>query len=482
MSWFERLTGFTEQSPQQVRSQLKLEGSRLFSLVNGKSWDCGFFAAPMLHDLRAYDYDLTKINQEHKVPRLQVHELVADVTKLHADPSNADAIFQVASQFNLLEMASCNITPEHGVGIYEHDKTQGPACAIACGAGTIWRNYFMPLGQQIGQDANQQFDALSELGKQLGNENNKLWQMTNGYALARREGLVQISQQLGNADDAKQQSLAGFIRIGIQGNTQVTLPGCEHSVTQLYCSALPVAYSNHPIELWEDFAKLVLDAAYEATFFYALQHQKPEQRGKLFLTLLGGGAFGNKTEWIIDAIRKNLLKFAALDLDVYIVSYMYSKPEVRGLVEEFTAQFNQQKQAELDNFVKPKVLPEPTEEELLLQKRTLLSQIIEAYEPLSHLLEKAEEFLICPTCNKDYMHWGVKLDTIEVLRRIQFMTGYNFKREEGKVAMPVCYDCQTHIIEQHPFSEGDDSLDLILNGYKVRRRAKFGGVIHWVHV
>jgi len=345
MNWFERLTGFAEQSPQQVRSQLKLEGRRLFSMANGKSWDCGFFAAPMLHDLRSYDHELVQISKEHEAPRLQVHELVADVTRLHADPGNADAIFQVASQFNLLEMVSYKITPEHGVGIYEHDKTQGPACAIACGAGTIWRNYFMPLGQQTGQDSNQQFDALAELGKQLGNENNKLWQMTNGYALVRREGLIKISEQLRAANEKRWQSLAGFIRIGIQGNTQVTLPGCEHSVTQLYCSALPVAYSNHPVELWEDFAKLVLNAAYEATFFCALQRQKPEQRGKLYLTLLGGGAFGNKTEWIIDAIRNNLLKFAALDLDVYIVSYLHPKPEVSALVKEVTTLFNKQKQA-----------------------------------------------------------------------------------------------------------------------------------------
>ncbi|MCK5683507.1 hypothetical protein KAJ27_05280 [bacterium] len=51
-------------------------------------------------------------------------------------------MFQVASQFNLLEMVSPGVTPEEGVGRYEHDHTQGPACAIACGVGTIYRNYF----------------------------------------------------------------------------------------------------------------------------------------------------------------------------------------------------------------------------------------------------------------------------------------------------------------------------------------------------
>jgi len=57
---------------------------------------------------------------------------------MHADSANAGAIFQVASQFNLLEMVSDNVTPEQGVTRYERDATQGPACAIAAGAGTIY--------------------------------------------------------------------------------------------------------------------------------------------------------------------------------------------------------------------------------------------------------------------------------------------------------------------------------------------------------
>lgn len=46
--------------------------------------------------------------------------------ELHAE-------FQVASQFNLLEMISPRIAPEQGVGIYAGDSTQGSAGAIAAG-------------------------------------------------------------------------------------------------------------------------------------------------------------------------------------------------------------------------------------------------------------------------------------------------------------------------------------------------------------
>ncbi len=63
----------------------------------------------------------------------QVRELIADVQQLHIKKTNAGSLFQVASQFNLLEMVSPNVTPEQGVGRYENDRTQGPACAIAAG-------------------------------------------------------------------------------------------------------------------------------------------------------------------------------------------------------------------------------------------------------------------------------------------------------------------------------------------------------------
>ncbi len=86
-------------------------------------------------------------------------------------------MLQVASQFNLLEMAAPDVVPENGVGIYEHDYTQGPACAIAAGAGTVFRNYLVPVKNQTGQSADCQVDCLADIGKSLGNESQQLWQM-----------------------------------------------------------------------------------------------------------------------------------------------------------------------------------------------------------------------------------------------------------------------------------------------------------------
>jgi hypothetical protein len=41
MDWFEKLAGFRETSYDDTRAKLKVEGSRLQSLVNGKSYGIG---------------------------------------------------------------------------------------------------------------------------------------------------------------------------------------------------------------------------------------------------------------------------------------------------------------------------------------------------------------------------------------------------------------------------------------------------------
>src|SRR5215216_2373940 len=89
------------------------------------------------------------------------------VRAMHRSPEYAGALFQVASQFNLLEMVGPEITPMDGVTRYEGDRTQGPACAIAAGAATIYRNYFAPVAGGQGQTEERQFDGLADIGEAL---------------------------------------------------------------------------------------------------------------------------------------------------------------------------------------------------------------------------------------------------------------------------------------------------------------------------
>ena len=329
MSWFSTLCGFPEITPDQVRSNLVLRGETLTSIPNGRSWACGCLEIPALAELRQSVFGYASAPNT-------VRELVANVRHLHTDLTNAGAFFQVASQFNLLEMTSPSVAPERGIGIYEHDQTQGPACAIACGAGTIYRNYLVPLVGQIGQTAELQIDCLADLGVALGNDANRLWRMTNGYALPTREALEEIGQRLSSASERECDQLRQRLRIGIQWNTQVTLAESGHRVTQGYCSALPVAYGRHPLALWERFARLILEAAYEATLCAAIRNANQTGNRTVFLTLLGGGAFGNAKDWIVAAIVRALDLYFNSGLDIAIVSYGASKPEVREIVVRYS--------------------------------------------------------------------------------------------------------------------------------------------------
>ena len=233
MTWFEVLTGFREMSPSQVRKNIIVDGETLTSHINGKVMACGRLETPSLAELR---------ERVHTGGRgggkISVREVVADVQALHADVSNDGSLFQVASQFNLLEMVSPNVTPEHGVGIYENDHTQGPACAIAAGAGTIYRNYFAPVNGQIGQSESNQIDCLADLGRGLGNSDNRLWQMRNGYALASRSGLIEISNRLRASSEDELDELRKLLRIGILWNTQVTLKDYTHRPIAPPCPSL----------------------------------------------------------------------------------------------------------------------------------------------------------------------------------------------------------------------------------------------------
>jgi hypothetical protein len=182
MDWFERLTGFRESDYESTRAKVAIAGDRLRSRVNGKAYAVGQLELVSLLTLRE------RATTAAPMPgKLELGIDRGDVRAMHRSRANAGALFQVASQFNLLEMVSPEVTPEHGVTRYQHDHTQGPACAIAAGAATLYRNYFVPVDGQPGQSADRQLDGLAEIGSALSAALRRpvhdLWDMRNGYAL-----------------------------------------------------------------------------------------------------------------------------------------------------------------------------------------------------------------------------------------------------------------------------------------------------------
>jgi hypothetical protein len=336
LDWFETLTGFQETDYAKTRARFVVDGDRLKSLVNGKSYVVGKLELASLKTLRQRAKSFTGPSG-----RLKVSLVTGDVREMHRQPQYGGALFQVASQFNLLEMTGPNVTPEDGVTIYQYDRTQGPACAIAAGAATIYRNYFARVGDAEGQTRERQLNGLAEIGAALSEALRtpveSLWEMKNGYAQCSQSGLAAITEHILSASPDHVEMLRGELHIGVHSDVEVT--DAKHKypapvVSQAFCSALPVSYNGHiPSARWKAFASLVLEAAYEATMWAAVLNAQRGASKIVLLTSLGGGAFGNADDWIRAAIQRSLDMFLGIDLDVRLVSYGTPTSAMQSLVK-----------------------------------------------------------------------------------------------------------------------------------------------------
>ena len=339
MDWFEKLTGFSEISYADTVVKLKVDGDRLQSLVTGESYGIGELELVSLSELR------NRVNSAAgPTGRLKTRVVTGDVRKMHRSPEYAGALFQVASQFNLLEMTGPSVTPEDGVTRYQGDPTQGPACAIAAGAATIYRNYFAPVRGSYGQTAERQLDGLAELGVALADALKQpltaLWTMQNGYAQCTRAGLDAITQHLTGLRLEQVDALRGKLCIRIHRDVEVTeaAKGPRPLVSQAFCSALPVAYGRSvPAPHWKAFGSLVLEAAYEATMAAAVLNARRGVSNVVLFTELGAGAFGNDPVWVHAAMRRALKMTAGFDLDVKLVSYRSPSRGLLQLADDFSS-------------------------------------------------------------------------------------------------------------------------------------------------
>ena len=107
--------------------------------------------------------------------------------------------------------------------------------------------------------------------------------------------------------------------------------------SQVYCSALPVSYNRiQRRQNWARFAGLILDAAYEATLLVAVLNRRKYGPRPVYLTSLGGGAFGNDAGWISAAMRRALHATQSAGLDVRIISNSTPSQDMRELADEMS--------------------------------------------------------------------------------------------------------------------------------------------------
>jgi hypothetical protein len=179
----------------------------------------------------------------------------------------------------------------------------------------------------------------------------------NGYTFTQSsERLTALSQVIA----ARRQELLDLIKIGVHADVGVNFSGrsvakgmipvsavsdSPVTVTQAYCSALSVGYAGiGPASVWQPFAQLILDAAYEATLWAAVANAQRTGVKDVFLTLVGGGVFRNEFEWISAAIGRavSLLRAAGADLTVHICHFRQIDSRMESLITAAITEAEQQ--------------------------------------------------------------------------------------------------------------------------------------------
>jgi len=351
--WFLEVFGFAEHSYARTKSQFSYDaktgilkaapsGGTDLSSRPSRTFVAGRFETPSLKELRAR-VDVEAAAKKLGQQRLTLKEIVDDASLLHDKPEHRFALFQAASQFNTLEHTSQHGTAEKGITCYCGDHTQGPSCAIACAPGTVVRNYFGLDG--TGQLERQVYN-LEDIERLLENDQEGYFEVMNGYTLSKDSDLKRLSEVLVD-DESLGENIRSLLKIGVQSDTEVVCTSFgasmykgakrEQLVTQAYCSAVSVSYSRCQAKNWEIFARLILDALYEATLYVAvenaLRHLDAPGARKVFLTAVGGGVFGNDMEWVHDAILRAIRLFEPVGLEVYLVSFRASDPAFARLEE-----------------------------------------------------------------------------------------------------------------------------------------------------
>lgn len=128
-------------------------------------------------------------------------------------------------------------------------------------------------------------------------------------------------------------------RVSLDGKEMITLVNPDVRINQVFCAALNmrqgdagVKTSKHPRA--KEVAECVLRAAYEGSYLAAIGTGSP----RLFLTMLGGGAFGNPADVIFNEIVKAHVKYAMNGGSAgnlrEVVLVLYKRPnELRSFVE-----------------------------------------------------------------------------------------------------------------------------------------------------
>jgi hypothetical protein len=192
-----------------------------------------------------------------------------------------NSLFQVASNFNCLEVPKANYNPFNGWFLTNQmtDMTQGPSASGGAAFGSILRL----LEHKI-----KPIDLLADV---------PVIKSKNGKVPYDWNSTVQVADN-------------GLIKVGLHRNTRAAFLRMSNNfaynpqgplINQVFTSTC-ICENTRPNSL----SRTLLEAAYEGTYLCAVVTQAP----LVVLTLIGGGVFNNNHELIIQAMMKAHDKYA----------------------------------------------------------------------------------------------------------------------------------------------------------------------------
>lgn len=227
------------------------------------------------------------------------------------------SMFQVASNFNGIEAVEESAPPESEefTTNYIYDQTQGPGASVSAGPAAIARVYaaFYNEGKrpyEWSQRGENQIKMLEDVSD--------YYRVTNGYVVNSENNVDLTKHHITEGDDTTINEVAKKVKLCVHTNVDVVFGARyyndddddvmavlkdPHRINQVFTAAMnlhqgPNGKANQILPDSPAKSRALLRAAYMGTYLSAINTGCEV----LYLTLIGGGAFGNSIKIIFDEI------------------------------------------------------------------------------------------------------------------------------------------------------------------------------------
>lgn len=258
---------------------------------------------------------------------------MVDIGHLQSLPENRNAVFQVASDFDALEATSFTQDSRNVMlTSYGRDLTQGPSACISAFPALVFRRYFAKRvqsmeseekGKNSDNDGDEFYNLLSKLMEEY-KEGELPFELT-------KAGYIKFKRNCKGPESDSYKKVGVGIHEGIQVTHGFRVDFDHHKklcpsksekqiIHQVFTSTTDLKLANYTLASKDaviEWTKQLLFAAYEGTIRAAIRLNSE----KVYLTMVGCGAFRNNPLWVFDAI--NNVKQLIIDhgLQVYLIYY-----------------------------------------------------------------------------------------------------------------------------------------------------------------